>query len=300
MPKIVVTQPMYMSPYHKERLGKLGDVTYYDEIAKTPEDWLTRCQGYDIICTSIFGIRDKWDELHNVFVSLPFVGAGFFDPAKLKDNDVTVANSPGCNRHAVAEWIIGMMLIMGRKLDTFLNIKELPEGSMTPTFGFAGKNVTILGKGNIGGRVGAICEALEMHVTYFRRGDNLRTQVRDADVVIDTLSTNTETENLLNKEFFSWLKDGTMFITIAIDTVAIPAMIAALDSGKLASVAHDAVNIQVYDTSHPNYQLLANHPKAYATPHVAFNTDVTRRIANDMMIDNVESWLKGKPKNLIQ
>ncbi len=90
-----------------------------------------------------------------------------------------------------------------------------------------------------------------------------------------------------------------MFITIAIDTVDISAMITALDSGKLSCSAHDAINIQVYDTSHPNYQLLASHPKAYATPHVAFNTDVTRRIANDMMIDNVEAWLKGKPKNLI-
>lgn len=95
------------------------------------------------------------------------------------------------------------MLIMWRKLDTFLNVKELPEGSTTPTFGFAGKNVTILGKGNIGGRVGTICEALEMHVSYFHRNDDLRARVKEADLVVDTLSTNPETEKLLNKEFFS-------------------------------------------------------------------------------------------------
>jgi glycerate dehydrogenase len=299
LPKIVVTQPMYFLPDHKERLNTLGEVTYYNEIAKTPNEWLARCEGFDIICTSIFGIRDKWQELHDVFVSLPFVGVGFFDSAKLKANNVTISNSLGCNRHAVAEWIIGMMIMMGRNLDTFLNIKELPAGSNVPMFGFAGKNVTILGRGNIGGRVGAICEALEMNVTYFRRGDDLRTQVKDADIIIDTLSTNPQTKSLLDKKFFSWLKDGAMFITIAIDTVDIPAMIEALDSGKLSYAAHDAINIQVYDTSDPNYQLLASHPKAYATPHIAFNTDVTRRIANDMMIDHVEAWLQGKPKNLI-
>jgi glycerate dehydrogenase len=299
MPKIVVTQPMYFLPHHKEHLNKLGEVTYYDEMAESPDEWLARCQGYDIICTSIFGIRDRWQELHDVFVSLPFVGVGFFDSAKLKANNVTVSNSPGCNRHAVTEWIIGMMIMMGRKLDTFLNTKELPPDSNTPTFGFADKNVTILGRGNIGGRVGTICEALEMNVTYFRRGDDLRTQVKNADVIIDTLSTNPGTTKLLNQQFFSWLKDGAMFITIAIDTVDIPAMIEALDNGKLAYAAHDAINIQVYDTSDPNYQLLAAHPKAYATPHIAFNTDVTRRIANDMMIDHVEAWIQGKPKNLI-
>jgi glycerate dehydrogenase len=299
MPKIVVTQPMYFLPRHRERLNALGEVTYHDEIAKTPEEWIARCQDYDIICTSIFGIRDKWQELHDAFVSLPFVGVGFFDSEKLRANNVTVANSPGCNRHAVAEWIIGMMILMGRKLDVLVNIKELPLGSNVPTFGFAGKNVTILGKGNIGGRVGIICEALEMHVTHFRRGDDLQTKVKDADVIIDTLSTNPETKGLLNDEFFAWLKDGAMFITIAIDTVDIPAMIAALDSGKLAYAAHDAINIQIYDTSDPNYQLLASHPNAFATPHIAFNTDVTRRIANDMMIGNVEAWLKGKPENLL-
>jgi phosphoglycerate dehydrogenase-like enzyme len=290
---------MHFLPRHKERLNKLGNVTYYDDMAKTPEDWLARCQGSDIICTSIFGLRDKWDELHDVFVSLPFVGVGFFDPAKLKVNNVTVSSSPGCNRHAVAEWVIGMMIIMARQLDKYLNIKELPPGVGEPMFGLAGKNVTILGKGNIGGRVGAICKALEMNVTYFRRGDDLRTKVKNAHIVIDALSTNSETKNLLGKDFFSWLKDGAMFITVSVDSVDIPAMITALDRGKLAYVAHDAINIQVYDAGDPNYQILASHPKAYATPHIAFNTDVTRRIANDMMIDNIEAWLNGKPINLI-
>ncbi len=37
MKRIVVTQPMYMSPDHMERLDKLGNVTYYEEIAMTPE-----------------------------------------------------------------------------------------------------------------------------------------------------------------------------------------------------------------------------------------------------------------------
>jgi lactate dehydrogenase-like 2-hydroxyacid dehydrogenase len=65
-------------------------------MAKTPEEWLARCQGFDIVCTSIFGLRDKWAELHDVFVSLPFVGTGFFDAKKLKARNVTVSSSPGC------------------------------------------------------------------------------------------------------------------------------------------------------------------------------------------------------------
>jgi phosphoglycerate dehydrogenase-like enzyme len=193
-----------------------------------------------------------------------------------------------------------MMITMARQLDKYLNVKKLPAGVGEPTLGFAGKHVTILGKGNIGSRVGAICEALEMNVSYFRRGDNLHEKVKDVDVVVDALGTNPETRNLLNQEFFSWLKGGVIFITVAVETVDIDAMIAALDDGKLAYAAHDAINIQIYDTSDPLYQKLARHPRAYATPHIAFNTDVTRRIANDMMIDNVEAWLKGKPQYVLE
>ncbi|HSW99548.1 MAG TPA: NAD(P)-dependent oxidoreductase [Patescibacteria group bacterium] len=300
MTKIVVTQPMYFLPRHKERLKTLGDVTFYEEMAKTPEEWLERCQGFDIVCTSIFGLRDKWQELHDVFISLPFVGVGFFDPEKLRANNLIVSNAPGCNRHAVAEWVIGMMIMMSRQLDKFLNIPELPTGQApVPMMGLADKRVTILGKGNIGTRVGIVCNALEMNVTYFRRGDDLHNAVKDADIVIDTLSTNPETQSLLDKDFFATLKEGVIFISVAVGTVDIEAMLAALDSGKLAYAAHDAVNIQIYDTSDPLYQKLARHPKAYAMPHIAFNTDVTRRIANDMMIDHVEAWLKGEPKNVL-
>ena len=34
-------------------------------------------------------------------------------------------------------------------------------------------------------------------------------------------------------------------------------------------------------------------------PPIDMDLVVTRRIANDMMIDNVEAWLKGKPRYML-
>lgn len=48
------------------------------------------------------------------------------------------------------------------------------------------------------------------------------------------------------------------------------------------------------------YRRLAKHPKVMATPHIAYNTERTSRVSNDMMIDNVEAYLKGAPINIVK
>lgn len=301
MTKIVVTNPMYFSQSQKDRLEKLGDVTFYDDHPKSGDEWLKRCQGFDIICSWMFGLREKYSELKNVFISVPFVGvSSFADPAILRANKITICNSPGCNRHGVSEWIIYMILTTMRQLGKYVNTTEkLTIPLPTPSVGLAGKNITILGKGNVGKRVGTICEALEMNVTYFLRGNNLLKTVKDADVIVDVLSANPSSKGLLNKDFFNSVKKGTIFISVTVDSIVdFDAMLSALDQGRLAFVAHDVMNAKPADTSDVLYQKLRSHPKVYATPHISAFTDVTTRIGNDMMIDNVEAWLKGKPINV--
>ncbi len=299
MTKIVAVQPLQLFPDQKARLEKLGEVTYYDERAGSPEEWLERTKGHDVICTGVFGITKMWNELHDVFVSLPFVGVGWADPAILKANNVTISNSPGCNKHAVAEWIIGMLLMMTRQLDKYLNIKDMPFNTMPPAaFGIAGKNLTVLGRGNIGTCVGEAATALGMNVTYFKRGDILRNTVKDADVVIDSLSSKAETQGLLNTDFFDSLKGGVYFVSVSAGNVLdVDAMFKALDSGKLVLAAHDA--FMAGDTNDALYQKILKHPKVYATPHIGYNTDVTDRTGNDMMIDNIQAWIDNSPINVI-
>ena len=80
----------------------------------------------------------------------------------------------------------------------------------------------------------------------------------------------------------------------------VDAMLSALDKGILAGVAHDSGGIQVGDISDPFYQKLLKNPKVIVTPHIAYKTDATARRQYDMMIDNVEAWIKGHPVNLVK
>lgn len=92
------------------------------------------------------------------------------------------------------------------------------------------------------------------------------------------------------------MKDSGLFLSITgEDIVNIDAMLAAWDSCKLAYVAHAAGGSPVGDAHGSIYRKLLAHPKVYVAPHIAFNSDVERRISSDMMIDNSKVGLTGGP-----
>jgi phosphoglycerate dehydrogenase-like enzyme len=162
-----------------------------------------------------------------------------------------------------------------------------------------GKNILILGKGNVGIRVGEICKVLKMNVDFFTRKDNLKKKIKNKDVVINCLGVNETSKNLLNIDFFDSLK-YVFFISISNNEIYDKkAMFNALKEGRIIGAAIDDGTMNVGDTNNSFYQKLLKHPKIIATPHIAYNTDYTDKLGNKIMIDNVEAYLKKKPINLI-
>jgi phosphoglycerate dehydrogenase-like enzyme len=294
--KIVVTQELDLFPDQIARLQKLGDITFYDKLADSHEDWVERVKGYDVICSGKFGLKQKYQELQEVFISVPFVGVGFADPAILRENGIILANSPGSNKEAVSEWIVGMVINLRRRLPEYINnTSTLVSPSATHEPGLMGTQLLILGKGNIGITVGAICERLSMEVSYFRRGDDLYGALARADMVVNTLTQNAETIGLLNAKFFNSMKQGAYFVSVADRSLFDEnALFAALDGERLAGAAIDCMGIQVGDITDPYFQRLAHHSKVMATPHIAYKAISSARVGNDMMIDNIEAYLKTR------
>ena len=253
--KIIITQDLRLSEKQVKRLERIGDIKIYKELSKTPEEWFERCEDADIVCTGKFGLKtEKLYELEDKFISVPFVGTDFLDLARLKKRNITVARSPGCNKIAVSEWILGMIFNLLREFPKYINNKDLSKGEIPPpAIGLAGHKIAILGKGHVGSRVGELCQAIDMTVNYFDKGDNLKESITDADIIVNTLSSNPTTENLLNKNFFSSLKKGTFFITATSSKIYdVDAMLEALDKGILAGAADDSASIQVGDTDDPS------------------------------------------------
>jgi len=304
MVKIVVTNNQDLSDDQVKRLNSLGDVTYYDTLPASAEDYMSRVAGADIICSGTAGLKDAYTLLKNVYVTVSFVSVAFVDVEVMKKNNVTISNAPGANRYAVSEWIIGMMIMLARKFELFLNQEQTfrTDGALPPlTSGLAEQSVTIIGTGNIGTRVGEVAAALGMHVTFFKRGDDLQASVKHADFVVDTLSSNDTTQGLLDGDFFAAMKEGSHFVTVSGSSVVdIDALLNVLDQGHIAGAASDCGKILVGDTEDPYYVKLLNHEKVLVTPHIAYNTALSMKTGNDIMISNVEAWINGSPQNIVK
>ncbi|MDD4901871.1 MAG: NAD(P)-dependent oxidoreductase [Patescibacteria group bacterium] len=299
--KIVITDNLKLAEDQIGRLKSLGEIDFLQGEGRSKEERLRKLSEADIICAESVPIADIIYDLKNKFISLPFVGVGWLDLKKLAHNNVKVANAPGCNKSAVAEWIVGMMIILSRKLLKYINIEEVGEKDVLEHMpGLAGKKVVILGKGNVGIRVGKICEVFDMEVSYFKRGGDLINLIKQADFVVNCLANNPETKNLLDKKFFESLKEGAFFVSITdTDIYNVDALIGAIDSGRLKGAAIDPAGVGIFNTKNDIYSKLRQSPKIIVTPHIAFHTDMTCRTANDIMIDNVEAWIKKKPINLV-
>lgn len=304
MPKIVVTNEQGFTNEQKQRLASLGSVTYFDSTPVDGPEYLQRVQSADIICSGAAGLKDAYAELRDVYVVVPFVSVAFVDVAALSRNGVTISNAPGANLHAVSEWVMAMTILLMRNLYPAINREESyrKAGGLPPTpSGLAGKTMVILGKGHVGSQVGKLAKAFGMNVSFVTRHDSAHQAVRSADVVVDALSSNPTTQKILDEAFFAAMKPGGYFVTITrAEIVDEDALLRALDSGHLAGAATDCGGILVGDTSDALYQKMHNHPKMLATPHLAYNSEMSIKTGNDIMLDNIAAWIAGKPQNIVQ
>lgn len=301
--KIVVTNNQDFTEEQKSRLESLGDVKYFDNAPQSEEEYLERISGADIVCSGTAGLKDAYRQVKDKYVTVSFVSVAFVDLDVLTQNDVKISNAPGVNRHAVAEWVMYSMLLLMRQFNDALNRTESyrQNGAFPPlTKGLADRNLTILGKGKVGSQVGKLADTFGMNVRYFKRGDDLSDSVSNADIVVDTLSSNESTHGLLGREFFASMKRGSYFVSITRSEIMDEdALIEVLDQGHLSGAALDCGGILVGDTEDSYYKKLLDHPKIFVTPHISYSSEMSAKVGNDIMIDNVSAWVAGKPQNVL-
>ncbi len=299
MKNIIIPRNLNLSPDQIEKLKTLGNLELCED-PNNSEEWFDLCINADIICSESEYMKTEVYRLNNKFFIIPMVGYSWLDIEKLNANNITVANCPGCNKYAVSEWIIAMLINLLKGLPSLINTTINPSELNLPGIGLRSKRVTILGKGNIGTLVGNICESFGMEITFFEINDNLSDKTKNADIIINCLSTNPSTTSILNREFFSNLTKGVYLVSITPSEIFdINALFEAIDQNIIAGMATDCASISPSDTLDENYLRFANHPQILATPHITFESDTTRRDANNIILNNIETWIAGNPINII-
>lgn len=296
--KKIITLGINLKDDHKKRLAAVGEL----EMLESPtsvEDFLNKVKNADVVYSNGNFLLDSLPKLKNVFVTYPYVELGVFNSEELEKNGVLVANAQGGNRDSIVEWVMYMVISLFRKFAPMVRTtKNFPVELQQS---LSGKKVLIVGHGSIGSQVGVLCKAFGMEVAFFERGDDLTSSSKNADLIINALNCNSTSQNLLDESFFMNLKKGCYYLTFVRPyTYDIDGLIKSIDAGIVAGAAIDCDPENFGDTTNDFYQKALSNPKILVTPHIAFSTEQAIANGREIAIQNIEFFLKGKPKNILR
>lgn len=190
---------------------------------------------------------------------------------------VAVTNVRGIHGPQMSEAALAAMLVFARNIRAQLAYQDRCEWHKMPVGLLCGKTVAVLGVGAIARELARRCNAFGMRVIGISstpRNEEGFERVFDrasmdealcqADFLVVLTPFSAETRHLLNAHSFAKMKPGSYLINIARGGVVDePALLAALDEGRLAGAAMDVFETEPLPASSPFW----SHPKVLVTPH---------------------------------
>jgi glycerate dehydrogenase len=170
-----------------------------------------------------------------------------------------------------------------------------------PVMELAGKNLGIIGYGDLGRKVAQLGRALGMNILVAESSSGEKQQARvplkkllaESDVISLHCPLSEQTEKLVNKEFLAAMKPGAFLVNTArgglVDETALAG---ALTSGHLGGAALDVLSAEPPPHDHP---LLAKDiPNLIITPHNAWISRESRQRLLDGVVHNIHEWQTSK------
>lgn len=215
------------------------------------------------------------------------VGAGLeaIDIDYAQSKGIVCLNSPEGNRDAVGEHAVGMLLALFRNINTAdADVRNgIWERESYRGIELAGKTVGIIGYGNMGSAFAKRLQGFDVtviaydkykEVNGFAVGVSLEELHEKADVISLHVPLTSETEYMVNAEFFSSLKNPVYLINTARGKVVnLEALIDAMELGIVAGACLDVLEYENFllDGIQPGkaFNYLKNSNRVVLSPHVA-------------------------------
>lgn len=213
------------------------------------------------------------------------VGVDNIDIKAAAKRGIRITNSPQSNKNSVAEYTMGLIIALAKKL--FIYDRELRKGNfdIRETLGLdlEGKVLGIVGIGSIGELVASkASKGFGMKVIGFRRHidsvkmegiqltDNLEYVLENSDFVSLNVPFTNSTRNIIGQREISLMKPGAFLINTARgEVVDRSALIDALLNKKIAGAAIDVFTGEVPSKDNPLFKL----DNVIVTPHTAAHTE---------------------------
>jgi D-3-phosphoglycerate dehydrogenase / 2-oxoglutarate reductase len=231
------------------------------------------------------------------------IGVDNVDVEAATKRGIIVANAPQSNIVAAAEHTIALMLSLARNIPQAhaALVEGRWERAKWGGVELADKTLGVLGFGRIGRQVARRALGLQMKVVAYdpfvsaERFRDLGAEpasfddvLARADFITLHLPLNDDTRRAVNESAFSKMRDGVRVINAARgELIDDDALIAALESGKVAGAAIDVFSPEPYDGP------LLTAPNIVVTPHLAASTEEAQDRAGVIVAEQVVAALEG-------
>ena len=248
-------------------------------------------------------------------VAVCATGVDCVDLDAARERGLSVTNVRSWCDESVAEHVIALMLALRRDLIGYHGAVVGGTWSRAPSYSLLreplplevrGQVLGIVGYGSIGAAVARIAGALGMEVLVAeRRGADprpgrvpLEEVLGRSDVVSLHCPLTPETADLIGTAELALMPPHALLINCARGGIVDEAALAdALKTGRIGGAALDGLAAEPPPVGAP--LLAADLPNLIVTPHMAWASQQSLRNLADQLIATIESFVEGRPRNLV-
>lgn len=291
------------------RFDAFGEVVKYD--FSTTEETRERTRDADIIILNKVRVNEESiGEARNLkLVCVTATGTNNLDKEYLAQRGIQWRNVAGYSTESVAQHTFAMLFYLLEHLHYYDNYvkEEKYVGDVSFTHfdhvyhELWGKTWGIVGLGNIGRRVADIAKLFGCRVIYYSTsGKNsqpgyervgFEELLQTSDIVSVHAPLTSMTENLMNAEAFSKMKESAVFLNLGRGQIVDEqALCDALTRGKIAAAGLDVLVQEPMSPENP-LRAIKDSEKLLITPHIAWASVEARTRLMEIIAGQIEEYL---------
>ncbi len=291
------------------KYNELGEFVTYD--FSTQEEIPERIADADVLITNKCLINKQGiDNAHNLkLVCVTATGTNNLDKDYLAKRNIAWRNVAGYSTESVAQHTFAMLFYLLEKLSYYdAYVKDGKYANDTSFTHFAerfheinGKTWGIIGLGAIGRRVADIAKMFGAKVIYYSTtGKNNQaeytrvdfdTLLQTSDIVSVHAPLTPETENLMNAQAFSKMKETAIFLNVGRGAIVVEQDLAnALENKIIAAAGLDVLCAEPMSPSSP-FLPIKDSKRLLITPHIAWASVEARNNLMDIIYKQIKDFI---------
>ena len=251
-------------------------------------------------------------------IAVAATGTNCVDLAACKARGIVVSNIRGYAVHTVPEHVMALLLALSRNLVAWRETLQAGGWQKSgqwcffdhPIRDLHGATLGLIGSGTLGNGVARLAEAFGMRVLRAERKGAMAVRpgytafaevLAESDAISLHCPLTAETTGLIAEPELRAMKRSALLINTARGGIADEAaLIRALTEGWIAGAGFDVLTVEPPPEGHPMVDpALLALPNFLLTPHVAWSSRPAMQTLADQLIDNIEAFVAGTPRNRV-